>query len=289
MKYFKGNEAEVIKKVDQLGASLLTKYAHFFDTYGAIPIRDATKQHMLEKFGKYDKPAIIFLRVVLAANQNYNKHVGHNIKRIENDYPNLKTLNDLEALLIQKSKEEFFKFWGHKDQKKYNTLVELLAKSKELKLHYGISDDFSLMKKWSENVSIENIESDPLYKIKNVAIATIQHLRMDFGIDTVKPDQRVMEVLLREFGFKKVNQLSSIAIVEEIAKITGIKIRELDLIFVNYGSGYYDNQNYRAEITIREEIATNLLKMPLDIAAIADATGLTISVVEHLATRSNLR
>lgn len=244
---------------------------------------------MLEKFGKYDKPAIIFLRVVLAANRNYNKHVGHNIKRIENDYPNLKTLNDLEALLIQKSKEEFFKFWGHKDQKKYNTLVELLAKSKELKLHYGISDDFSLMKKWSENVSIENIESDPLYKIKNVAIATIQHLRMDFGIDTVKPDQRVMEVLLREFGFKKVNQLSSIAIVEEIAKITGIKIRELDLIFVNYGSGYYDNQNYRAEITIREEIATNLLKMPLDIAAIADATGLTISVVEHLATRSNLR
>jgi hypothetical protein len=60
-----------------------------------------------------------------------------------------------------------------------------------------------------------------------------------FGVDTVKPDQRVTEVLNREYALKSTNPIECIAAVENIAKIVGLRAIELDQILVNYGSGYY--------------------------------------------------
>lgn len=39
---------------------------------------------------------------------------------------------------------------------------------------------------------------------------------MDFGVNTIKPDQRVIEVLEREFEFSKINQIRAIKTVEEM-------------------------------------------------------------------------
>jgi hypothetical protein len=101
-------------------------------------------------------------------------------------------------------------------------------------------------------ITLQRISNEPL---KNVGIATIQHLKLDFGVNSVKPDQRVIEVLQREFGFKQVNQIKAIKLVEEIAIIAKIEIRKLDLMLVNYGSGYYDNRNYDSQQKVRKEIA----------------------------------
>jgi len=43
---------------------------------------------------------------------------------------------------------------------------------------------------------------------------------MNFGVNTAKPDQRVMEVLEREFNIKKITQSLSIEAMEQISKIT---------------------------------------------------------------------
>ena len=107
-----------------------------------------------------------------------------------------------------------------------------------LKINYmEIKNEYDLINKWGEDVNLLELESNPL-RIYNFAIASIQHLRMIFGVNTSKPDQRVLEVFQNEFGVK-LNQKNAILAIEKIADICKCNPLLIDQIFVNYGSGYY--------------------------------------------------
>jgi len=252
----------------------LKKDSHFYAKFKNIKIIDAVNQWEKKQIPEENYPAIIFLRVVLSANRKYNTHVEPHINRIIEENPNIKSIESLKSLIASKSKEEFYKFWGHKNLKKYTTLLNLLDATDQIRTKYKIRDDFDLMKQWAKEVDIDNHESDIIGRIKNIAIATIQHLRMDFGINTVKPDQRVLEVLKREFKFKKVTQLKAIKLVEELANISNISVRKIDLILVNYGSGYYDNRKYYSNLKLRNEIADNLIALGVDTKIVFESTGI---------------
>lgn len=282
MKYFENKEEFVKRRVFEIGSMPLKEGSHLFADFPGKSIKEATSECLSREISSVKNPAIIFLRVVLAANRNYNKHVRKNIERIETQYPSLRSFEDLERLLNSQSKEEFFQLWGHKNDRKYNVLVNLLIAAKVLKSIYKIEDDYELMNRWATDVNLERLNEDMIYNIEDVALATVQHLRMDFGVNTVKPDQRVIEVLEREFGLTSVSQRRAIAMVEEISKITGIRTREVDLIFVNYGSGYYDNRKSNSIYSVRVEIARNLLNKDLDKKTIADVTGLTEPEIKRL-------
>lgn len=282
MRFFENKEGFVQKRVVEIGSMPLKEGSHLFADFPGKVIKEATFECLRREISSVKKPAIIFLRVVLAANRNYNKHVRKNIERIEMHYPNLKSFKDLENLLNSQTKEEFFQLWGYKNDRKYNVLINLLIAAKSLRSVYKIDDDYELMNKWATDVKLERLNDDIIFKIEDVALATVQHLRMDFGVNTVKPDQRVIEVLEREFGLTSVSQRRAIAMVEEISKITGIRTREIDLIFVNYGSGYYDNKNYNSIYSVRLDIARNLLDTDLDKKTIANATGLTEREINEL-------
>ena len=264
---------QIINTLERLKNSELRPSSHLYPDHGAIKIWDAVNVWRGDKESPNSNPAIIFLRVVLAANRNYTKQVKPKIDKIISEYPNLKSFAELEILVNELSQKEFFDFWGHKDHKKYQTLKDLLKAVHKIRDRYKIEDDYNLMQQWSKDLNLAKYDKDVIGKIKNVAIATIQHLRMDFGIDTVKPDQRVIEVLQREFQFMKVSQKRAIQIVEEIAKISEIQIRKIDLILVNYGSGYYADRNYLNEKLLRREIANKLLKLGVKIKIIKQATG----------------
>jgi len=196
------NENEICSIVEELGSQVLTKTSHTYNTYGPITILEAAKKSAQKYSNKAkEKPAIVLIDIILAANRNYNKVVEPNIRKIEENHPELRSIEQLENLLNQKTKEEFFKFWGHKDLKKYNTLRSILEKIKELKKRYNeISDDYDIINKWAQNANILEVKKDIIGLIPNISIATFQHLRMNFGVDTVKPDQRVKEVLETEFN-----------------------------------------------------------------------------------------
>lgn len=180
--------------VNNIAQSQLTPTSHLFNDYGSVSIIEAAKKHT-SNYTKRSKarPALGLIEVVLAANRNYNLHVKPNIERLEQT-TNLITLGQLSDILKNSTKEEFFKFWGPRDAKKYQILTDILSATTKLRQQYPqVSDDFDLMNSWATYVDIRNYKSDILGQIKNVAIATIQHLRMTFGCDTVKPDQRVKE------------------------------------------------------------------------------------------------
>lgn len=266
----------VRKTIKRISNEPLKKDSHLYGQFKEMKIIDAVNKWAEHQNPEENQPAIIFLRVVLAANRKYNTHVKPNIDRIIKENPSLTTFKSLNNFIESKTREEFYEFWGHKNIKKYKTLINLVEATEQIRSKYHIQDDFKLMHMWAENIDIYDYESDIVGRIKNIAIATIQHLRMDFGVNTIKPDQRVIEVLKREFKFEKVNQIRAINLVEEMASISNITVRNLDLVLVNYGSGYYDNRKYDSQLKVRKEIANKLLALEVERNIIFEATGIEL-------------
>ena len=237
-------KSNILSVLNRLGTKKLTSTGHGYCKDREIPIRQAAEESASSYSDKSkEKPAISLLMVVLSANRNYCKVVSPKIKEIENKCPELKSFVQLSEKLCTKSKEDFFAFWGHKDEKKYCTLKNLLIKIKELqKIYPAAKDDFDLMNHWGKNADLHNIKQDIIGDIPNIGIATFQHLRMVFGIDTVKPDQRVKEVLDVEFGLKRLSNKKAIKAVEQIASIAGDSVIIIDQILVKYGSSYYNKK-----------------------------------------------
>jgi hypothetical protein len=275
------SEKEIIDKINEIGKNPLTITGHGFNDFGPIPIiKSANKSTLIYSNKSKLKPAIALIDVVLAANRNYNKVVEPNIQRIEKDYQNLKRFTELEKLITQKSKQEFYIFWGHKDEKKYNTLKNLLNAINSLrKGNPSLSDDFELMNLWAKKADLTNYKKDIIGSLPNIAIATFQHLRMVFGVDTIKPDQRVKEVLDFEFGLTNLSDVNTIKAVEQISKITSFKVITIDQIFVQYGSSYYNQLSNKISI---KEIISNLKKLGVSSDLISKATNLTTSQISKI-------
>jgi hypothetical protein len=270
---------EIKNIIKRIGENKLTESAHTYSEFGQITISEAADLSTINYFDKAkDNPAVALISVVLAANRNYNKVVEPNIVRIEKT--GLKTFFQLSTLLDKKTKEEFYSFWGHKDEKKYRTLKNLLESIDKLKYEYPDTlQEFELMNKWATDTDLLNRKNDIIGSIPNIGTATFQHLRMVFGVDTVKPDQRVKEVLDFEFGFGKLSNEEAIKAVEQIASVTNKKVITIDQILVKYGSGYY-NQNAN-KISVKE-IAKKLKSLGVDIQIICKATLLTEEQVKRL-------
>jgi len=273
---------EIRSIVKRLGNEKLTSTGHGFREHGSIPIIKAailsTNNYTRESV---KKPAIGLLSVILAANRNYNKVVEPNLIRIEKDYPELRTFQQLHDLLKSKSEIEFYKFWGHKDKKKYTTLKKLLSTilNDIQKVYPDVKDDFELMNCWGKNVDLLNYKNDIIGKIQNIAVATIQHLRMVYGVNTVKPDQRVKEVLEYEFRLSRLSNEKVIKTIEQIARIVEMEVITIDQIFVKYGSSCYNRNS--SKLTSKQ-IAKNLKELKVDIGIISKATLLSQRQIESL-------
>lgn len=283
MKINQGRQEKILQTLNRICNSDLKENSHIYpDFKRKISIKEAAEFCLKNQKEQDLYPAIIFIRVVLAANRDYNKHVRDNLEKIKKLYPKLKSFNDLKNLIDQMKREDFYKLWGHNNLRKYNVLNNLLYATITLRERYKIQDDFKLMQKWAEEVNLKKLKNDEIGKIKDIAVATVQHLRMDFGIDTVKPDQRVLEVIQREFLYKKVSQKQAIKFVEELSTLSGLKTRLIDLILVNYGSGYYDNRKYSSRYMVQIEIAKNLINLEVDNKIIAIATEINLDSIKEL-------
>lgn len=148
--------------------------------------------------------------------------------------------------------------------KKMFMLLSILIKFREMKVKgvYNTNSDYELIHKWAidprnnfedkNGVEItRNIEHGFGEKIPYIGVATIQHIRMHFGVNTFKPDQRVKEVLLNKFLLidkekvdeKNLSNVNAILMMERIRKSLKACYGQpdkliLDSILVNYGSGY---------------------------------------------------
>lgn len=155
-------------------------------------------------------------------------------------------------------------FFNDSAPKKMFMLISIINKILEMKKSgiYSSKSDYDLMNQWASDPKknyedengveiVKNIQVAFGEKIKWVGPATIQHLRMHFGVNTFKPDQRVKEVLIQKFLGLDIQVFKSSTLKDTDAVLMMEKIRKavngcfgqpdkliLDSILVNYGSGY---------------------------------------------------
>lgn len=235
------NEIKII--VSELESNELKVSSHLYKRFPGKLIGEASEVFSYEYCKEaQERPGLVLLAVIMAAHRNYTKQVEPQIDRIRKT-----TFSSFEDLL-QKTKtfDEFAVFCGMKDSEKYSIIAELQNVINTMKLNSNINNDFEVMQKWAVNTSYVNFKKDIIGRIRGIGIATFQHLRMNFGANTVKPDQRVKEVLNKEFQYYTDNDIDYISAVEYIAKTVGKSSLYIDQVFVNYGSGYYTN-NYNIE------------------------------------------
>lgn len=230
---------DVADCVQRLGNQLMRKGSQGYDKFGAIPIIDAARAQANQFSQSYClNTAITLMDVVLSANRNHEKQVKPHIERLrQGDYGKL-TLSELKTLIAESVYHQFI--WHHADEKKFLLLKELVDAFLSLPTPTGCTD-YERLKSWAESASLSNRREDPIGRIRNFGIASFQHLRIAFGVPTVKPDKRVKQVLKIEFG-ARLNDEHAIAAVEEIAKYVEVEPILIDQIFVKYGSGYYKNR-----------------------------------------------
>ncbi len=239
MKIGEKSDAQVKEIVERLGNALMLPKSHGYEKYLGKRIVEAAEKQTTELQNSQKNAAIAVMGVVLGANRDWNRQVKKYLERMTADeaIKNI-TFRQLLDKMQATNFQDFKAIWGHRDEKKFNTLKSLLEQILIFGELHPALNDVSLMKEWAETSKLENRANDFLGGLKNVGIATFQHLRMTFGVDTVKPDQRVKEVLKNEFGVQ-CSPEKAISAVEEIARITGNRVYVIDQIFVKYGSGYY--------------------------------------------------
>jgi len=207
--------------------------------------------------------------------------VAKNVERMRQCYPEL-TIKQL-AKMIKKAgtAKKFKEVWGHNDKRKFQTLKEVLAVFiPQVKDANKPDDDFQVMSKWAANAQFSEMDHDPVGALQNIGIATFQHLRMNFGANTVKPDRRVKDVLHREFNLH-LSDKKSILVMERMAEVKKIPPLLIDQIFVKYGSGHYKAHSGAVRSAV-EAIVRNLKIMRISDAQIAKATDWSLSDIENV-------
>lgn len=237
-------KAVIISILKRLGESKMTESSHSFLPGTEETIWEAAVRGT-KSFGSFAKisSAISIMDVILAANRNYEKVVGPHVKRMRKEYPGL-TLRGLSKMTLDAHDASSFKsIWGHNDSRKFEILKSVLSVFLlEIDCIDTVENDYNVVSGWAKSANLQEKAIDKIGSIKGIGVATFQHLRMVFGVDTVKPDLRVRQVLEREFGLKA-SAATSVRLVEEFARISELSPLFIDQIMVKYGSGYYYNKS----------------------------------------------
>ncbi len=235
------NKNEIKEIVTTLEEKELKLSSHLYKRFPGKLIGEASDVFSNEYSREAEeRPGLVLLSTILAAHRNYTKQVEPQINRIRQ--MDFYSFEDLK----HKTKDfnEFSIFAGMRDLEKYTIIIKLLDTIDKMKIQYGETNDYDVMKKWALKADYKKLKEDIIGRIKGVGIATFQHLRMNFGANTVKPDQRVKEVLNHEFKFYSNKDIEYISAVEYIAKVIDKSTLYVDQVFVNYGSGYYVKSHY---------------------------------------------
>lgn len=154
----------------------------------------------------YNNPALIIVDAILSKNRDYDKAKVW-IEKFEDEYKDIKSLNDLVEMLNVEGALKVTKKIKYKDEVRIKEINEVASTFLKLKNEYGEQDDLKAMKKWAKETDFTK-KDDPIFKIKGIGIATFQYLRILSGAQTCKPDVHIKNFLNDVLGRKKGKKFS---------------------------------------------------------------------------------
>lgn len=205
-------------------------------------IGDVAKEHLVSQWA--ETPAEVLINTALAIRQKWKETVEPRLRAFRRNYPNVRTIYDLERFADSMSEDDFCeKVFGMKIRERPNRRYKILRSMVKSFVQYQeekeFTSDYEAMQDWAENCDLSNLEEDIIGRIPNVNIATVQNLRICLGIDTLKPDVHIRN------SMKEIGLGNDVELAELISELTGYSPRELDQIF-----WYWDkNRPQKDEIT----------------------------------------
>lgn len=195
-------------------------------------VGDIAKNSIQENWVNNHVEAII--NTVLAMRQKWKEAGEPRFEKYQEQFKQIDTLAQLDNLIKDKSEADFCKdvlglnitkgdYW------RYNMLCNMVNAFLGYQKEKGFSSDKEAMMDWARSCNLSKLENDPIGRLSNVGLATVQNLRMCLGIDTIKPDVHIISAL------KEIGLGNEVEICELISELTGRKCRELDQIFWNWG------------------------------------------------------
>ncbi len=170
---------------------------------------------------------------------NYYDIVVPKVKGFKDNFIESGRVGDLEDLSNLRIDDPSFKQIFPYDRKR-KVSIEIAKRLVDLK---ESTSDLDVLKKWAKNADPYHHEKDKIGEINGVGLLTFQYLRMNAGIDTVKPDRQVrkfLNLLKDKLETDKINTSSKIEALkscEWICNNTNLRMIDLDQIAWWYFSG----------------------------------------------------
>lgn len=166
-------------------------------------------------------------------------------KRLEyfrENFPEVNSLEKMHEIIISTDPLVFCKKYllinanPHKPDKnpKYRLLQELIIGFLEYREINQIDTEIESIRHWANNVQLNDLKNDIIGKRPGIGIGVVENIRLNLGMDTIKPDRHVLNVLMYEFGFMNIQNNELLNLATEI----GINKFYMDRVLFEYGRNF---------------------------------------------------
>jgi len=167
---------------------------------------------------------------VLSLNRNYDRFVQPRVTMFANRFPEIQSCSDLRALIDRyESPSEFVKdtlCLPSGDSRKANAISGVTDYLIEQQEKYDGKTEIDRLEKWARGAKPDGYRT---VGVRFFAIGGFQYLRMLFGAETTKPDVHILAFVRETIG-RRANEVQSLILLEEAAKIAGVSLRSLDFM-----------------------------------------------------------
>jgi hypothetical protein len=163
--------------------------------------------------------------------QNYFSHVKPSVETFREVFLETGRINSLDSLSkLDRNDSDIVQIF-EADRKR-----RVLIDGAEAIADVTGSDDLDRLQRWARDASPDRYTEDPFGRINGVGLRTFQYLRMNAGVDTIKPDiqvKRFVEAVAEEIETPHLDGSNDQAVLKSckwIANETEYRMIELDQI-----------------------------------------------------------
>jgi hypothetical protein len=196
----------------------------------------ASKREKVFLTSKLKMSSYPLIEVSLVINWNYTKLAKPRIDRFKKDFPEIKTISQLDQLLKSTLPGVFLKKYlginssNPERNPKYNLLKSLVKGFIEYQKQTGIENEIKMLYHWGDHIILKNYKEDPVGKQPGVGQGVIQNLSLCLGMQVLKPDRHVINTIKNQLKL----DVSPIEF-PELAKELGVSPLYLDKVLFEYG------------------------------------------------------
>jgi hypothetical protein len=196
----------------------------------------AKKREKLFLSSKLKTSAGPLIEVSLVINWNYARTAKPRIDRFNKEFPEIKTIHQLDNLIKKTTPGLFLKKYfdinssDPRNNPKYKLLRSLIAGFQEYQLKIGIDDEIEMLYHWGKQMNLQEYSKDPVGKQKGVGPGVVQNLRLCLGMQVVKPDRHVINTIKNQLKIDvKPTEFPA------LAKELGVSPLYLDKVLFEFG------------------------------------------------------